>query len=679
MSAPTPSQPSSPVGPAPSGPDPKRTLREAFALHRAGQLQQARPLYERILADDPDNFGALNLLGTLLRQLGDPDAALRHIDRALAIDARLAGSHNNRGNALHDLKRHEEARAAFERALELDPALPEAHNGLGNALRALKRPAEALAAYERAEQLRPDYAEAHCNRGNVLLDLKRFDAAIACYDRALALRPDLIEAHNNRANALNGLGRFEDSARGYARTIELRPDYEFALGTLLHTRMLVCDWEGVSGRLAEMAVRIARDEKVSPLLPVLSLFDSPQLHRAAARRWARSQHPVSDVLGPLPARPPASRLRIGYYSADFRDHPVAHLSAGLFEAHDRERFEVFGFYFGPPVEDAMRQRTQAAFDRFVDVRFDSDRDIAMRSRELGIDIAIDLGGYTQDARSGIFSFRAAPLQVGFLGYPGTLGAPFMDYLVADDVVIPPTSREFYDEKIVSLPWFQPNDAARRVSDRVFRRADFGLPDDAFVFCCFNTHYKITPQIFASWMRILHAVPNAVLWLRELRPSGVANLRREAERLGVAPGRLHFAPLLADHAEHLARQRLADLFLDTVPYNAHTTASDALWVGLPVLTQAGRSYAARVGASLLNAVGLPELVVRSASDYEALAIELARDPHRLGALRRRLIEARASAPLFDTVGFTRHFETALEAMAARHRAGLPPDLLTVPGR
>jgi predicted O-linked N-acetylglucosamine transferase (SPINDLY family) len=657
----------------------RERLRQALALHRGGRLRQARPLYESILASHPAHFPTLNLLGSLLRSAGDPAGALAMVDRAIAVDARAAGSHNNRGNALHDLKRHEEALASFERALRIDPELPEAHNGRGNALRALRRLDEAMASYEQARRLRPDYPEAECNRGNVLLDLRRHAEAIACYDRAIAGRPDLAEAHHNRAGALKALGRFEESARAYARTLQVRPDYEFARGLWLHTKMLACDWTDLAGALGETAVRIARDEKVSPLLPVLSLFDSPQLHRQAARRWTRSQHPGSDVLGPLRPREASDRIRIGYFSADFRNHPVSYLAAGVFEAHDRRRFEVHGFSFGPGEQDRMRRRVAAGFDRFVDVTRDSDLAIARLAREMGLDIAIDLGGYTQDARVGIFSYRAAPVQVGFLGYPGTLGAPFMDYIVADEVVIPPESRDLYDEKVAWLPWFQPNDAAREVSERPCSRADFGLPEDAFVYCCFNTHYKITPQAFEGWMRILRAVPGSVLWLREHTPAGTANLRREAERRGVSPRRLHFAPLLPEMADHLARQRLADLFLDTTPYNAHTTASDALWVGLPVLTCAGRSYAGRVGASLLAAVGLPELVTHTPAEYEATAIALAADRPRLAALRERLVQARTTAPLFDTVRFTRNLESALEAMHARRRAGLPPDHLRAEAR
>lgn len=671
---------SRPAGPGPVLPDALQArLRQALALHREGRIQEARPLYESILSTHPTHFATLNLLGSLLRACGDPAGALATIDRAIAVDASSAGSHNNRGNALQDLRRHEEALASFEQALRLDPKLPEACNGRGNALRALRRLDEAMASYEQAKRLRPAYPEAECNRGNVLLDLRRYAEAIECYDRAIAGKPDLAEAHHNRGNALQALGRFEEAARSYAGALQVRPDYEFARGLWLHAKMLVCDWTGLAGSLGETAVRIAHDERVSPMLPVLSLFDSPQLHRLAARRWTRTHHPGSDALGPLRAREPSERIRIGYFSADFRNHPVSYLTAGLFEAHDRHRFEVYGFSYGPGEQDAMRRRISAGFDRFVDVTRDSDLAVARLAREMGLDIAIDLGGYTQDARVGIFSFRAAPVQVGLLGYPGTLGAPFMDYIVGDEVVIPPASRELYDEKVAWLPWFQPNDAAREVSDRAFSRAQAGLPEDAFVFCCFNTHYKITPQTFDGWMRILRAVPDSVLWLREHSPAGTANLRREAEQRGVSPRRLHFAPLLPEMADHLARQRLADLFLDTSPYNAHTTASDALWVGLPVLTCIGRSYAGRVGASLLTAAGLPELVTRSQAEYEAAAIALAGDRERLAALRERVTAARTLAPLFDTVRYTRNLESAFEAMHARWRAGLPPEHLRVEAR
>jgi predicted O-linked N-acetylglucosamine transferase (SPINDLY family) len=370
------------------------------------------------------------------------------------------------------------------------------------------------------------------------------------------------------------------------------------------------------------------------------------------------------------------KIRLGYYSADYHEHATAFLTAGLFERHDRSRFELTAFSFGPPREDAMRRRVTAAFDRFVDVRSRSDQEVAQLSRELAIDIAVDLKGYTEGARMGIFAHRAAPVQVSYLGYPGTLAAPYIDYLVADETLIPSETRAFYTEKIAYLPHsYQANDRQRSIAERIFTREELGLPSRGFVFCCFNNAYKITPAVFDVWMRILRRVEGSVLWLLLDNERAAENVRREAEARGVSGSRLVFAPSMA-LPEHLARHRAADLFLDTHPYNAHTTASDALWAGLPVLTRSGESFAARVAGSLLKAAGLAELVTTTPEAYEALAVELATDPIHLAKLTVGLSRTRLAVPLFDTELFARHLENAYTQMYQRSVRGLSPEHLHV---
>ncbi|MBY0510423.1 MAG: hypothetical protein K2P94_09740, partial [Rhodospirillaceae bacterium] len=387
-----------------------------------------------------------------------------------------------------------------------------------------------------------------------------------------------------------------------------------------------------------------------------------------------AHHPVSAPAAP--AFPRHGKIRIGYYSADFYAHATSYLMAGLFELHDRTAFEITAFSFGPDTQDAMQHRVTAAFDRFIDVRATSDAGVAALSRELRIDIAVDLKGYTQGDRMNIFAERAAPVQANFLGYPGTVGAPWMDYIIADAVVLPEAHRAHYAEKVVTLPGsYQVNDGRRVISARVFTRAELGLPEDGFIFCCFNHSAKILPDVFDIWMRILRSVPGSVLWLLKDYAPAADNLRKEAEKRGVDGARLVFAPRLP-LADHLARLRAADLFLDTLPYNAHTTCSDALWAGVPVLTRKGAAFAGRVAASLLTAVGLPELIVATAAEYERLAVTLAADSNRLAQLRRKLAANRATAPLFDTPRFARHLEEAYARMHARHHAGLPPDHITL---
>jgi predicted O-linked N-acetylglucosamine transferase (SPINDLY family) len=434
----------------------------------------------------------------------------------------------------------------------------------------------------------------------------------------------------------------------------------------------MCAWDGVERDVAELVSRIERGVRATPPFSLLALVDSDTLQRRAAEIWIEGDRDKESRLPALPRRPRKSRIRVGYFSADFHEHATAFLVAQLFERHDRERFELIAFSFGPDKSDAVRARLRAAFDTFLDVRLRSDAEIALLSREQQIDIAVDMKVYTQQGRPGIFAHRAAPMQVSYLGYPGTSGAPYMDYLIADRALIPAERRGGYSERVIYLPdSYQPNDRQRQIADVELSRRDLGLPDGAFVFCSFNGAYKLTPQVFDIWVRILQAVPGSVLWLLAAQETVVANLRREAAARGLDVDRLIFAPPMVPPA-HLARLRAADLFLDTLPCNAHTSASDALWAGLPFLTCAGKSFAARVGASLLGAVGLPELITSSAEEYEALAVELASHPERLAALRDRLRLNRPTAPLFDIDSYTRHLEAAYTEMYERHHSGLPPD-------
>jgi predicted O-linked N-acetylglucosamine transferase (SPINDLY family) len=467
------------------------------------------------------------------------------------------------------------------------------------------------------------------------------------------------------------------SAADFGKAVELKPDCEFLLGRYLHARMCVADWAQFDQKVEELSFRIARFEKASPSFPVLSLIDSAALQKSAAQVWAQTWHPPSDALGSIPRRAGKRKIRLGYFSGDFHDHAVAFLTANLFECHDKSRFELFAFSFGPDRQDEMRMRLQVAFDRFIDVRAMSDVDVAALAREVEIDIAIDLTGFTQGSRCGIFAERSAPVQVNYLGYPGTMGADYFDYVIADETVIPEENRQHHTEKVAYLPnTYLVNDARREIPALRFRREELGLPQTGFVFCCFNNIYKILPGWFDRWMRLLKAIDGSVLWLAEGHPAAVSNLRREAQQRGVDPRRLIFASRLPSLADHLARYRLADLFIDTLPYNAHTTASDALWAGLPVLTCQGHSFVSRVAASLLKSVHLPELVARSPAEYEELAIELATNPRKLAAIRAKLDRERLNAPLFDTSLFTRHLEAAYSAMWDRYLADLPPDHLLI---
>jgi len=679
-------------------------------LQKVGRPAEALASYEQALRLKPSYAQAHYNRGVALRALKRSEEALASYARALALQPGDAHAHNNRGVALQDLGRTEEALASFERALEIEPHDAEAHLNRGHALEALGRLAEALGSYERALALSPGFAQAHGSRGNVLRQLGRLEEALGSYERALAIRPDYPQVHNNRAlvlqglerteealashrraiasspgtaayhhnfgNALVRLQRREEALASYARALALEPDRAWLHGDWVHARMHLCDWPEIDAHIAQLLAAAAESRKSILPFHALTLTDSPALQRRVASAWLNDGYPETPGLPALGPRMRGAKIRLGYYSADYHQHPTAYLAAGLFEQHDRTRFEVTAFSFGPRHHDEMRRRLTQAFDRFLEVGDRSDLDVALLSREVGIDIAVDLKGFTEGARPRIFHHRAAPLQVNYLGYPGSLAAPFIDYLIADAIVIPPRTRQDYAEKIAYLPHsYQPNDRKREIAARSFAREELALPPEAFVFCCFNSAYKITPGTFDAWMRILASVNGSVLWLLADSTTLAANLRREADARGIPGSRLVFAPRLPV-AEHLARYRAADLFLDTYPYNAHTTASDALWAGLPMVTRSGDSFAARVAASLLGAVGLPELVTVTSQDYEALAIELASNRSRLAQIKERLWQSRGTAPLFDTERYTRHLEDAYTRMYERYLRGEAPEHLFV---
>jgi predicted O-linked N-acetylglucosamine transferase (SPINDLY family) len=682
----------------------------ALALHRQGQLAVAQRLYEEILEIQPAHFDALHLLGVIAAQTGHSKRAVELLDRAIQIDPKVAALYNNRGSAFKELGQFDAALANYEQAIAIKADYAEAYFNRGVVLTELKQFAPALASYTQAIAINAGFAAAYFNRGTVLQQSKQFAAALADYDQAIAIKPGHAEAHLNRANVLRDLDRIDEALASYGQAIAFRtgyaeayfnrghvflglrqheaaiasydqamavnPNFKFLPGICRHVRMQICDWDDFEAQVARITTAIERGAAASEAFPILALSGCAAIQRKAAEIFVREECPSSPPLPAMSKYRRHDKIKIGYFSADFRIHPVATLAAELFETHDRSRFETTAFSFGPDTQDAMRQRMEGAFDHFIDVRTQSEQDIAMLARTLEIDIAVDLMGFTLHCRPQIFAMRAAALQVNYLGYPGTMGAEYMDYLVADHTLVPQDSQSYYREKIIYLPdSYQPNDTKRSIADGVFTREDLGLPPTGFVFCCFNNNYKITPGTFASWMQILKRVEGSVLWLLEDNSSAARNLRREATRRGLSAERLIFAKR-APLAEHLARYYLADLFIDTLPYNAHTTASEALWAGLPLLTCIGEAFPGRVAASLLNAIRLPELITSNQEQYVELAVTLATDPRQLANLRQKLADNRLTTPLFDTRRYTEHLESAFTTIYERHHAGLPIESLDV---
>ncbi|HKW81161.1 MAG TPA: tetratricopeptide repeat protein [Casimicrobiaceae bacterium] len=650
---------------------PEALLNRGNALRDMRRYDDALASYQRALSLRPDYVEALLNLGNTERDAGRYEQALQSFDRALSARPGYLEAHLNRGDALQELKRHEEALASYDRALALKADYAPALTNRGAVLGELRRLDAALASLDRALAIDAAHAEALNNRGAILQALLRHEDALASYDRALALKPDYARALHNRGTALAELQRYDEAARAFRRLLALDPGYDYALGNLLKCLLDCCAWDDVGTLAARAADGVRRGERIVAPFTLLAVPSTPALQLECARIHVADKYPASPGAGWSAERHGHDRIRVAYLSADFHDHATAYLAAGLFELHDRHAFEITAVSFGRASDGPMRRRLERAFDRFVDVRMLGDREVAGMLRRSEIDIAVDLKGFTAHSRPGILACRPAPVQVNYLGFPGTMGADYIDYIVADGQVIPPGDELFYAEKVVRLPdSYQVNDSRRSAADRLPARADVGLPDDGFVFCCFNRSYKITAEVFAIWMALLEKVEGSVLWLLDDNPAACANLREQAARRGVAPERLVFAPKV-DLPQHLARHRLADLFLDTLPYNAHTTGSDALWAGLPLVTCAGGTFAGRVGASLLTAAGLPELVTRSLDDYRSLGIELAASPAKLAALRARLVSQRGSCPLFDTRRYCRHLESAFEQMWLRHRQGQPP--------
>ncbi|NJL72531.1 MAG: tetratricopeptide repeat protein [Candidatus Competibacteraceae bacterium] len=647
-------------------------------LAELGRFDEAQAAFTRSLAIRPAMAEAWTALGNVATSLKQFDEAVAAYDRALALAPSLLHAWYGRGNLYSALARLDEALAAFEKAIALGPEVPLGWHGRGTVLHKLARHEEALAAHEQAVARRPSFAEAWLGAGNALGELGRHDDALAALGKALELKPGLAAAWHSRGNIHYALMQYEEAAAAFTKARCLNPQLPYVGGAVLRCKMHLCDWSDFA---AECSRQIAATHDAIPtILPLffLAIPSSAEHQLRCASGFFDATYTARDRTELAGAGTKGEKTRIGYLSADFREHPVAVIAAGIFEHHDRSRFEVTGFSIGPDDGSNLRRRLEASFDRFLDLRGESEDEIVARVRRSDIDVLVDLNGYTGHARTGVLARGAVPIQVNFLGYPGTIGAPCLDYIIADATVIPPDQRQFYSEKVVHLPHsYLVGDARRAIADRVFDRAELGLPATGFVFCCFNEAYKITPSVFDSWMRILTASPGGVLWLSGANETLQANLRREAAARGVDPHRLVFAARLPSIEEHLARYRSADLFLDTLPYNAHATGLDALWAGVPILTCTGNTFAGRVGTSLLGAIGLPDLAVATMADYEALAVELATHPAKLAEIRRRLSATRPAAPLFDAPRFTRHIEAAFVEMVERHRNGLPPDHIVIP--
>jgi predicted O-linked N-acetylglucosamine transferase (SPINDLY family) len=639
-------------------------LNMGLANKEEKDFDSALTYFDKAITAEPKLVEAWCNKGSILNELKRHEEALTYFDKAIELDPNNAEAFNNKGFALNELKRYEDALKYFDKAIELDPNNAEAWCNKGASLVHQNQTKEALVNFNRAIEIEPGFDKAWSNKGAALIEIGKTNEALDCLENAISLKPQNVHALNNKGICLNKLKRYEDSISTLKQVFELNPDYEFLLGNLLESKLQICQWDSYLQDRDLIFSNVKGGSKVVLPFPLLTISASEDMNLQGAKIWANLKYPENFELGPIAKGRNNSKIRLGYFSPDFLNHPVAALTVELFELHNREKFELFGFSLRPSDGSPIRRRLDTAFDRIIEVQNMSDKSVAQLSRELEIDIAIDLCGFTAGSRTGIFAHRAAPIQVSYIGYLGSMGTHYMDYLIADSTIIPANSKHFYSEKIIYLPSYQANDRKREISKKKFTRASLGLPEEGFIFCCFNNNYKFNPIIFDSWMRILNAVDTSVLFLYADNLLAKENLQKEAILRGVNPKRIIFGERIPA-PDYLARYRVCDLFLDTLPYNAGTTASDALWAGLPVLTQIGQSFPGRVAASLLNAIGLPELITHTQDEYENLAVELATNPKKINDIKAKLERNRLTTALFNSPLFTEKLEAAYKKMHERY--------------
>ncbi|MEA2979998.1 MAG: protein O-GlcNAc transferase [Alphaproteobacteria bacterium] len=648
-------------------------------FYESRRYDEAFAAYDRVLAWNSECAEGWLGRGNALTGLKRHDEAFAAFDRALELSPDPTAAWLGRGNVLADLKRYDEALDAYDKALALTPDLVKAWMGRGNACSGLKRYDQALSAYDHALAKTPSHVGAWLCRGQILFELKRYEESVTAFDKAVELEPDLAEGWLGRGSVFFEVRQYNDALPAYDKAFKLNPDLPGLEGYRLSTKMQLCDWKELDSASTHLIASMRDGHLNTHPFVLFGIESSSSDQLFCARGWNADAKPAENLPIWRGERYKHDRIRIAYLSADFRDHAVAHLLVGTLEQHDRARFEVVGLSTAADDNSEIQKRIKKSFDRVLDIGKQGDAEVTQLIREMEIDIVVDLMGFTQGTRSNVLASHPAPIQVNYLGYPGTMGTKYIDYILADRTIIPETQRDFYAEKVVYLPdTYMPADSGRKLSARLTHRADCGLPESGFVFCSFNNNSKITPQVFDIWMALLRQVEGSILWLSSTNEAAMRNLKIEAQSRGVDPDRILFASRAALNEDHLARLALADLALDTLPYNGHTTTSDALWAGLPVLTYLGNTFAARVSASLLQAIRLPELITTSLNDYERTAIDLATDSTKLALIRQKLADHRLTTPLFDTKTFTAHIENAFATMYERHQSGLAPDHFAVVG-
>ncbi len=634
--------------------DKKKILNKALEYHRKGKFNDAISIYLKILPEQNKNSQLLFVLGTAYIQIKKYDLAIDYLKKSISINQNNLGAYNNLGGALQNLKRYEQAINIYNEAIKINPNFSDLYNNLGNCFLSLKKYENAIENYKKSLKINSENFVALNNLGNTFKEINNYEEAINYYKKAININPNYYMVYSNLGNALSDIKKYEEALNIYKNLIKLKPNYKYIAGKIIHTKMLICDWINFDNEINSLLNSLNNNNKTISPYQLLSLVDNPNYHKICSEIFAKDKFLKLKNEEKFKLKK-SSKTKIGYFSPDFRDHAVLHLIMDVFKNHDKSKFEIYAFSFSPENDDKMTEEIKNYFTKFIDIRKTSNEEVAKICRKIGLDIAIDLCGYTAWNRAEIFLHRAAPIQINYLGYPGTMGSKFIDYILADKTLITDEDRINYSEKVIYLPnCYQANIKNNNISKKNFKRTDFGLPDKGFIFCNFNSNHKITPEIYDLWINILKKVPDSVLWLMKSNSIASKNLWKEAEKRNVEKNRIIFAEHLPKD-EHLKRIKFADLFLDTFPYNAHTTASDAIRMGVPIITLKGKSFASRVSASILNQVNLMELITTNKDDFQNFAINLAKDKKKLKKIKDDLKISLSKSTLFDSVKFTKDIE------------------------
>ena len=640
----------------------EKKFNEAKKLHQAGKVNEAQKIYLELLKNSPSDHKINFLTGTSYLQLKNYEKAITYLDNSINISPEFPHSYNSKGIVFSEMKLFEEAIRNYDKAILLKPDFLEAHLNRGISLKNIQEYDDALKSFEKCIEIDSLNPKIYNNLGNLFLENLKYADAKNAYDKAIMFNEKYAEAYEGRGDALQEIAKIEKdpsklslSITNYEEAFSLKPDLDYVYGKIVSTKMYVNDWSKTEEYLSKIKEEVNNNKKTIIPFPLLSLIDDPKLHRKCSEIFA-TDYPLKNLINNEKIK--NEKIKIGYFCADFNEHPVSMLIAKMLSLHDKSKFKVFCYSFGFEKKDELHKWIESKVDVYRDIRKLNNEDVAKLAKNDGINIAIDLQGYTSKHRVGIFSHRAAPVQINFLGYPGTMGSNYFDYIIADENLIPETSREFYSEKPIYMPnQYQVQNDELKISEIIPSKKELGLPEKSFIFCGINNTYKISPVVFDVWMKILHKVENSVLWLLDNNEVSKNNLLKEAKTRNINGDRLIFSKRTA-HDRYLAQFNHADLYLDTFNYNAGATASSALWMGVPVLTMAGISYAARMASSLLKSIDLPELITTSIYDYEKLALELSTRPEKLNAIKEKLKKNRSERPLFNTEMYTRHFEEGM---------------------